>query len=289
MSEDSSNERGKPRKDFAIHINQVEILGRVCKEPKKKGSGDNERVAVPIILPTYKKGGGKQWIPFTIDVVGEHRSKAIEAKVGDYMHCVCKIADRSIKDDNGDSKTFKTLQIDTYRDVTFMSPDKPPADPMDPPHDVCFSRVLIAGRHFIRKKQLEEGNDTPILREGNNSKYAYVNLRYEDPYQEVPEGEWPKSVFLDFAVNGKDAERANKACRNKAQLFVIGELAKKELDFTVQGKNPKEPRINLVPGGFFFMNLDRQGGGEGKKPEAAKEYSEDDTDGIDGVDDDLQF
>jgi hypothetical protein len=278
-----------PKRDWAIHMNQVHLLGRVAKAPKTK---KDEKVAVQIVVPAWKKGGGRQWIPFSIDVVGEARGKAKELKIGDYFGCTARFAERKIKDDNDDPKNLLVLQMDPFRDSTFRSAEVPEDyEALNPPiEDVCFTRVLLAGRHFINKKQREEGDklNTPVLREGNNGKYCYVKLTYQDPFQEVPEGEWPKDIFFDFSLSGATAERVAEHCRYRAQLLVVGELGKKEADFTIGGKTPKEPKVSVLPGGFSFANLDRSGGGGDKKPTAAEGYDENDKDDVDlGEDDDL--
>lgn len=269
----------KPRKDFAIHVNQVDIVGRVCGAVKD--SKDQKFVRVPIVVPAYKKGGGQQWINFFIDVVDDHRVTARKAKVGDYFRCTCFLADRQITDDTGAAKTIKTLQIDPYRDVGLMEAQAP-SDPDNPPMDgICHTRVLIAGRHFINKSQLEKGQTTPVLRDGNG-KYCYVKVRYENPFQTVPEGEWPKSIFFDFSLNGAVAERVAEHCRNRAQVLVRGTLSKGECRFEVKGKTPKEPHINVIPAGFSFYNLDQQSQGQNRsEPKGPQSYSPDDMSDLD--------
>lgn len=286
---DNDNSGTKPR-DFAMNINEVQVLGRVSREPKTKG----DKIAVPIVVPTWKKGGGRQWVPFTIDVVGDARGRAKELVPGDYFQCTARFVQRKgLEDDNGDKKSILVLQMDPYRDVTF----RPGAvgddyDAMNPPlDDVCFTRVILAGRNFIRKKQIDDGKgNTPILREGNTGKYCFVTMTYEDPYQQVPEGQWPESIYIDLSLSGKTAEIVSEHCRARAQVHVIGELSKREAGFTINGRTPMEPRVSPLLGGFKFVNLDRGGSsGAAKTPESAQSYEDGDTSGIDGLDDDLPF
>lgn len=274
----------KPRKDPAININQVEFLGRVVKEPTV--SPDGKFVRVPIVVPAWSKDG-TQWVPFFIDVVGDYRDKVKPAKPGYFFRCTCFLAERELEDDNKDKKYVKVLQIDPYREVGLMEAAAP-ENPLNPPNDgLCYSRVLLAGRNFIRKKQMDEGKgDTPILREGQGGVYAFVNLRYEDPYQQVPEGEWPKNIFFDISVNGDVAKRVNEFCHNRAQVVVRGELVKEDCDFQISGKTPKQPKVRLIPGGLSFVNI---GGGAKSEPKSPEAYDAKDVRGVEGLDDDIAF
>jgi len=279
----------KKKRDFAINMTQIKVLGRVIKQPKEKKNGN---VTVSFVVPSWVKGKGMQFVPFTVDVVGDSRDRAKSLETGDYFGCTCRFVERQVTDDNGDNKTLLTMQMDEVRPAVFRRAEVGEGyDPLNPEmDDVCQTSVLLAGRCFIRKKQLEEGQSTPIVREGKNGKYCYVTLRYEDPFQEIPsDGSWPKSIFIDLSLSGKTAEIVGESCRNRAQLVVIGELAKKEADFTVKGKTPKMPVVHVIPGGFKFVNLDGASGPKKKDPEPVKEYEADDTDGIDGLDDDLPF
>lgn len=275
----------KPRRDFAIHMNEIHILGRVSEPPKRR---KDKKVGVPILVPAYKKGGGRQWVPYTIDVTGEDAGRAIEARVGDYFEVTCQFAQRAINDDNGERKTVVVLQHHAYRPLGIRPGNVgEDYDPMNPPlEDVCFTRVVLAGRNFIRKKQLEEGKETPILRGDEGKEFCFVNLKYEDPFAPLPTEGYPESIFLDFALSGNDAKHANEHCRNRAQIMIVGELGgKKEANFTVRGKTPKEPKISVLAGGFRFNNL-TGGGGKRPEPKAAEGYDADDTEGLD-LDDDL--
>lgn len=285
MSENNS----KAKRDFAININEVHMLGRVAGDPKDRG----DKVGVPIVVPAYKSGGGKQWVPYTIDVVGDDKGVVKGAKPGDYVELTARFASRPITDDEGNKKSVLVLQHNPYRPLTVRPGNVGDGyDPLNPPaDDVCFTRVTLAGRNFIRSKQMKDGKgDTPVLRGDPGKEYCYITLRYEDPFQPIPDEGYLESLFLDFSVNGEVAKRANQFCRNRAQVVMIGELlSKKEAGFTVRGKTPKEPKISVSPGGFFFNNLDRSGGGARNEPKAAEGYNEDDTGGIDGLDDDLPF
>lgn len=268
-----------PKRDFAIHVNQVELLGRVTSPAKEQG----EFARIPIVVPTWGRDE-TQWIPFILDIVGDHRAKVMKATVGDFLRCSAKLVDRPVVDDNNEGKTVKVLQVDTFREVGVM-PAEAPENPDNPPHyGICYSRILLAGRNFIRKKQMEEGKgNTPILREGRNNVYCFVNMRYEDPFQPPPQGDekYFKSMFIDFAVNGEPAKIVSQYCRNRAQIIVRGELVKRELDFTMSGgKTPKEPRVRLLPGGLSFVNLD-VGGGGAKTEDSPKGYDKSDTSGLD--------
>ncbi len=275
----------KKKKDWAIHIAEAHILGRVAKEPKER---KDKKIGMVLVVPTFKKGGGRQWIPLPISIVGDDRSKAMEASPGDYVELTARFALQGFTDDNNEKKELCVLQHDPYRNFQVRPADKP-EDPFNPPlDDVCFTRVLLAGRYFINKKQRDEGSDTPILREGNG-KYCYVKLTYQDPFQNVPDGEWPKDIFFDLSLNGDTAERVSKYCRYRAQLLVRGELGMGEANWTRDGKAPKEPKIFVLPGGFSFMNLDRQSSSEQKKPTETETYEENDDEGVPGFDDDLPF
>ena len=280
-----ADDKKEKKKDWAIHVAEAHILGRLAKAPKEK---KDKKIGLALVIPTFQKGGGKQWIPCPIDIVGDDRARAMEASVGDYIELTARFASRSFTDDNEDNKSLLVLQHDPYRSFN-VRPADASEDPFNPPmDDVCFTRVLLAGRHFINKKQRDEGKDTPILREGNG-KYCYVKLTYQDPFQTVPEGEWPKDIFFDFSINGDLAERVSKWCRYRAQLMVRGELGMGKADWTRDGKSPMEPRIFVMPGGFNFMNLDRQSSGEQKKPTETETYDENDSEGVPGLDDDLPF
>lgn len=286
-------EKKKAKRDFAMHINQVTIIGRLSKPAKAK----DDRVIANIVVPSWTKDG-RQWVPFTIDVIGEDRGRVAEAAVGDYLSCTARLVKRSVKDDNGDQKTMLWLQSDPFRDLV-VSPGVTGEgyDPFNPPDDaLCRADVLLAGRCFIRKSQIDKGDgDTPILREHNDRKYCYVTMTYEDPFQELPDEGYPDALYIDFSLNGKTAEIASKFCRRRAQVVVTGRLSKKAVDFTItrgdKTVSPEEPRVMTAPGGFHFVNLDRSSGGDGggakKEPEAAKGYDDDDTDGL--YDDDLPF
>ena len=280
-----TEEKKKAKRDYAIHINQVELLGRVVREPITK---DPKFVRVPIVVPTWGRDE-PVWVPFSIDVVAAHRDKCSKATIGDFFRCTCFIAEREIRDDNDDKKYVKVLQIDPYREVGLMPADAP-ENPFKPPYyGICYSRVLVAGRNFIRKKQMDGGDgDTPILREGTKGVYCYANIIYQDPFQpQPPDGEYFKDLFLDVAINGDAAKIVSEHCHNRAQIIVRGELVKKECDFQIGGRTPKEPQIRLVPGGFNFVSLGAFGGK--KEPKPAQEYDAKDTRGIDGLDDDIDF
>jgi single-stranded DNA-binding protein len=280
-----ADDKKEKKKDWAIHIAEAHILGRLAKPPKEK---KDKKIGLSLVVPTFKKGGGRQWMPLPIDVVGDDRSKAMEATVGDYIELTARFATRSFTDDNNEKKSLTVLQHDPYRSFN-VRPGEEPEDPFNPDlNDVCFTRVMVAGRHFINKKQRDEGSDTPILREGNG-KYCYVKLTYQDPFQKVPEGEWPKDIFFDFSVNGDVAERISKYCRFRAQLIVRGELGMAKADWTREGKSPVEPKIFVMPGGLSFMNLDRSSSSEQKKPTETETYDENDSEGVPGLDDDLPF
>lgn len=262
-------EERKPRKDYAIHVNQVDLMGRVCKKPVDKGA--DKFVRVPLVVPVWGRDE-RQWIPFPIDVVGDAREIALKATAGDFFRCTCFIAKRDVVDDNGNKKTILLLQLDPYREVGLM-PGEADKEPFLKPHDygLCYSRVLLAGRHFINKKQLEQGKDTPILREGKNGEYCFVKMKYEDPFQQVPEGEWPDSIFLDFALNGAVAKMASENCRRHAQLVIRGEITRDVCDFTVKGKEIKEVKIRLIPGGFQFVNFG-SGNQQSRQPSSPQGY-----------------
>jgi len=281
-------EERKAKRDPAININQVELLGRVAKDPMIKA----DLVRVPIMVPTWGRDG-TNWVGFGIDVVGDKIDKAKGATAGDFFRCTCFLVDRPIEDDNGDMKTVKHLQLDPFRELGLMPGEADEVPFINPPyHGICYSRILLAGRNFIRKKQLEEGKDTPIVRDSGNGPYCYVNLRYEDPFQAPPQGDekYFKNMFIDFAVNGKPAEIVGQWCKNRAQIVARGELVRKECNFTAHGgKTPKEPAVRLIPGGFSFVNLG-QGSGQARTPEPAKDYEDPkDTSGVAGLDDDIPF
>jgi hypothetical protein len=274
-------EESKPRKDYAIHTNQVDIMGRVAKPASNKG--DDKFVRVSLVVPVWGRDA-RQWVPFPIDVVGDKREIALKATAGDFFRCTCFIVKREVQDDNGDKKTMLMLQLDPYREVGLMPADADKT-PFLLPHDygLCYSRVLLAGRHFINKKQLAEGKDTPILRDGKGGKYCFVKMKYEDPFQQVPEGEWPDSVFMDFALNGAVAEMVSEKCKRHAQLVIRGEITRDECDFQVKGKTPKQIKIRVMPGGFQFVNFG--GGGETRTPASPEKYDVTDTEGIHDDDD----
>lgn len=275
----------KKKKDWAIHIAEAHILGRLAKPPQER---KDKKIGVVLVIPAYKKGGGRQWVPCPVEIVGDDRSKAMEASPGDYVEITARFVHKDFTDDNGDSRKLLALQSDPYRGVN-VRPADTPEDPFNPPiEDVCFSRVLLAGRHFVNKKQRDEGKDTPILREGNG-KYCYFKLTYQDPFQKVPDGEWPKDIFFDMSLSNNDAVRASSYCRYRAQLLIRGELGMGEADWTRGGKTPKEPKVSVLPGGFSFLNLDRSNASEAKKPTETEVYQENDDEGVPGLDDDLPF
>lgn len=256
------------KRDFAIHINSTLIVGRVVEPPK---IGD-KLTRVRVVVPGWKKGGGRQWIPFAIDVFGDHRDKVKGVKPSDFLKCTCFIAERPVVNDAGEKRTVKVLQADGYRQLVVM-PESATADVNNPPMDErCFSHVLLAGRNFVRKKEVDAGKLTPELREGNNGAYCYLRLKYEDPFQDPPpEGEYYSSIFFDISLNGDVAKVAAEHCRNRAQLMIVGELGKQERDFTVRGQTPREPKIMVAPGGFHFLNLDR-GSSQQSKPAGVQGY-----------------
>lgn len=286
-------DKKKAKRDFAMHINQVHITGRITKTPKAKG----DRVIASVVIPTWTKDG-RQWTPFTIDVIGDDRGRVAEAGIGDYLSCTARLVKRTVTDDNDEKRSMLWLQSDPFRDLA-VSPGVTgdDYDPHNPPPDArCASHVVLSGRCFIRKSQIEKGDgDTPVLRDGQRGKYCYVTMTYEDPYQDLPEEGYPESLYIDFSLSGKTAEIANKFCRRRAQVHVMGALSKKKVDFTVtvgdKSVSPDEPRVMPAPGGFHFVNLDRQqgdgGGGAKKEPAAAAGYDDGDTDGL--YDDDLPF
>lgn len=276
-------EESKPRKDHAIHTNQVDIMGRVCKQPVKRDG--KKFVRVPLVVPVWGRDA-RQWVPFPIDVTGEKREEVLKATAGDFFRCTCFIVKREMQDDNGDKKTILLLQLDPFREIGIM-PAEADKTPFLNPHDygLCYSRVLLAGRHFVNKKQIDGGKgDKPILREGKNGEYCFVKMKYEDPFQQVPEGEWPESVFIDFSLNGAVAKMASENCQRHAQLVIRGEIVRDECDFQVKGKTPKQIKIRVMPGGFQFVNFG--GGGRQRQPASPEGYDVNDTEGIPGVDDD---
>jgi hypothetical protein len=274
-----SEEARKPHRDNGIHINQVNILGRIYAPPQDKG----KFVKVSVVVPAWKQGGGRQWVPMNIDVVGdEPMATAKQSKASDLFLCTCFLVDREVETVGGEKRTLKILQLDPYREVGLMAMPAVP-NPEDPPMDgLCYSRVLLAGRHFINKNQLKEGQETPVLRDGTNSKYCYVKMTYQDPFQQLVEDQWPKDIFFEFSLNGPVAEIAAAHCRHRAQLVVRGELNKKEADFEVMNKQtgaptkPREIKISLVPGGFSFMNTGGGGAGAQKTPSSPQTLVDDD-------------
>ena len=277
-------EERKPSKDYAIHTNQVDLMGRVAKAPvNKKG----KFVRVPLVIPVWGRDA-RQWVPFPIDVPAGDKSaeKALQATAGDFFRCTCFIVKREAQDDNGNKKYMLLLQLDPYREIGLM-PAEADKTPFLLPHDygLCYSRVLLAGRHFVNKKQIDEGKgEMPILREGKHGEYCFVKMKYEDPFQQVPEGEWPDSVFIDFGLNGDVAKMASEDCRRYAQLVIRGEITRDECDFQIKGKTPKQIKIRVMPGGFQYVNFG--GGGAAKQPSSPEKYDVNDQTGIPGVDDD---
>lgn len=277
MSESESGGR-KPHKDYGIHTNQVDILGRVVAPAQDTG----KMIKVPILVPTWKKGGGRQWIPLTIDVFDDEAKKVAKpAKASDLFRCTCFMVDRQVQTTGGENRNLKVLQLDAYREVALMAMPALP-NPEEPPMDgLCYSRVLLAGRLFLRKDEMKDGNDTPTLVDEDGKKHCYAKVKYEDPFQEVKEGEWPKATFFDLRLNGAQAEIVSQFCRNRAQVLVRGELSKYEVKWEVTNKatgapqKPKEIRVSVIPGGFAFMNVG-QGGGTQKQPQSPQTYDEND-------------
>lgn len=284
MSEDKG-----PRRDPAININRIDLLGRVAKEPITKNP---KFVRVPMVVPVWDRDG-HQWVPFSIDVVGDKMEKVAKATPGDFFRCVARLVDRPIEDDGGDIKTVKTLQIDPYHDVGLMPGEANEVPFISPEYyGICYSRVLVAGRNFLRKKELEE-RKTPKLYDKGNGPFAFVKVRFEDPFQPPPSGDekYFQSMFFDVAVNGDRAKVVAEHCRSRAQIVLVGELVRKECNFTANGgKTPKEPSIRLIPGGLHFNNLDFSGGGGTKEPAPVQQHDDPkDTDGVPGLDEDIPF
>lgn len=242
----------KKKRDIAAHVNQVELIGRIAAPVKE--SANNQFSRVVVIIPGWDKG--RKWIKYPITVVGDKRADVKKATYGDFLRCTCFLTEQDIKDDEGNIQKYRTLQMDSYREVGLMSGDMPTDS--EPDFDgLCYSRVLLAGRNFIRKNKIEAGQLTPEVRQGNNGSYCYITMRYEDPFQAPPEGDdFYKSMFIDFSINGKIAELAGEWCKNRAQVIVRGELMRRECDYLVKGQKPKEVRVSVMPNGFSFVNLD---------------------------------
>lgn len=279
MSESESGGGRKPHKDYGVHTNQVDILGRVTAPAQVT----DKLTKVSLVVPTWKSGGGRQWMPLAIDVFDAEAQKiAKTVKASGLFRCTCFIVDRQLTTTGGENRQLKVLQLDPYREVGFMDMPALP-NPEEPPMDgICYSRVLLAGRLFMRKDELKDGNDTPTLIEEDGKKHCYAKVKYEDPFQEVKDGEWPKATFFDLRLNGKQAEVVCANCRNRAQVLVRGELSKYEVKWEVMNKqtgqpqHPKEVRISLIPGGFQFMNTGGQGTGAQKQPSSPVDRADDD-------------
>lgn len=281
------SENTGPKRDPAININQVDMCGRVAKEPSTKNP---KFVRVPIVAPVWDRDG-HQWVPFSIDVVGDKMEKAAKATPGDFFRFTARLVDRPIEDDGGDIKTVKSLQIDPYREVGLMPGEANEVPFLNPEYfGICYSRVLLAGRNFLRKKELAE-RKTPKLYDKGNGPFTFVKVRFEDPYQPPPSGDekYYKNMFFDVAVNGDPAKVVAEWCRNRAQVVIRGELIRKECNFTANGgKTPKEPAIRLIPSGLSFVNLDF-GSGQTREPAPVQEHDNPkDTDGV-AFDDDIPF
>ena len=280
-----TEEKKKARRDFAMYVNRVELIGRAYADARK--SPDGKIVRVPLAVPVWGREG-TQWITLPIDVFeGKQMDKASKVTVGDMFSCIARFVDRQIKDDEGGLKTLKQLQVNDFFDVGLlpMAADDNPLNPQY--HGICRASAVIAGRNFLRK----DAGDLPELRDGTNGKYCWINVAYEDPRQEPPtDSEYFKSMFMDFALNAQTAEIASQYCRKRAQVLAFCELTKKEANFTANnGKTPVEVRLRLPPGGFHFVNLDRSGGGV-KEEKPPKTYDNpDDISGIPGLDDDIPF
>jgi len=274
----------KKKRDWAIHINQVKILGRVCQEPVDKGA----YWRVHVVLPSWARDG-HQWIKYYIDFVGleeDQLSQIRGLKTGNFLSATVFIVDRKIKTDGGDERSVKVLQADPYRPIGVLPAKfRDNEDPLNPTyHGICGSQVLLAGRHSIFKKDGEERRETPEVRDGKNSKFCLVNLRYTDPFQEIPENEkYGVSQFFRFFANGKMAEVLGGFCKHNAQLLVRGELSKEECNFVVKGNVPRTVTIRPVPNGINFLNFGQ--GTVSKSPVSPRSdiYDENDTDDLDSV------
>jgi hypothetical protein len=278
-------EETKAKRDFAMHVNRVDLIGRVYAEVRK--SPDGKVVRVPVVVPVWGRDG-TQWITLALDVPeGKQMAKAAEATIGDFFTCVARFVDRQIRDDEGNLKTLSQLQVNDFHDVNIM-PAEAAENPLNPQFfGICRAQAVIAGRNFLRK----DAGNLPELREGANGKYCWVNVSYEDPRQEPPtDSKYFKSMFMDFALNGQTAEIASQYCRKRAQILAFCELTKKEANFTAKGgKSPVEVRLRMPPGGFHFVNLDRGGGGAKEEKPAQGYDNPEDVSGIAGLDDDIPF
>jgi len=278
-------EKKRSRDYFCTHINRVGILGRVAKDAMTKG----DFVIVPIVVPIWTKEG-RQWAPFGLQFTGDKKEVASKATAGDLIRATAFIVDRRVNSDEG-PRTIKQLQVDPFREVGLKS-ESADTDPLNPTYTgIEETFVLLAGRHFMSKKDKEDsGGETPKLREGDRGPFCYFKLKYEDPFQpEPPEGEYYKGQFFDLSANGKTAERMCEFCRDRAQLVVQGTLSRQQCRFEVKGQKPFEPRIQVMPGGVSFVNLDRGDFKPREQRSPVEHQDPDDTSGIDGLDDSLPF
>lgn len=257
MSDDNDNKKKTKR---AININRVRLIGRAHKAPEKKKDG--KYIRVHMLIPGYRKDNKMQWLPVSLDIFGDDRSRASEITHGDYVHATAFLVPKKVNDDNGDVKKLIMLQHNAYEGLGIVSGEM---EGMDPPDDgLCLNEVVIAGRFIQRKSEREAGNMNPVVR-GDDRKMCFLNVVYNDPRKKDDEED--SAIWLDVGLFGPQAEIAGQYTRHNDQVFVLGELSKREAGFTVGGRAPAEIKISSKPYGFQFCSLGS--GGQRQEPKGA--------------------
>lgn len=271
MSDNNGNEK---KRSIGLYENKVHIVGRVSSKPKIPKHRKFTRV--PLLIPSRRANGDTQWIPVDVDVVSDkYREAAAKVKPGDYFRCSAIICSRKVVDDDGSNKQLTVLQLDEY-DAVGVVDGGVNADSFSPKGDdgMCVNDVMLLGRYVQRKGDADKGGKGPELREKGKTKYAFVNLVYNDPRNKDADGIW-----LDVSVFGPQAEIACQHMGHMDQVFVRGELGTRDTSYLVKGETKKELRVAAKPYGFQFVSLARRddgGGGSAPKGPDTSVYEDED-------------
>jgi single-stranded DNA-binding protein len=277
----------KKKSDYkAINENRVRLIGRVAKAPEKKG----RYTRVPMLIPSRRGDGDTQWVPIHVDVIDAAAQKKVAGLThGDYFKCSCFLVPMDVKDDEGNAKSMLMLQLDDYEPVGSFSGEM---DELSPDDDgMCANEVLLVGRYILPKWQKDKGLTGPELRGEDKKKFTFVKIVYNNPRLSAEERESDKGLWVEVPLFGMQAEIACEKLAHMDQVLVYGELTKREANFLVKGRKPKETRISVKPYGFQigpsgFGGGSGQGGGRGKEP-SGPDTSVYDGDGA--VEEDMDF